>query len=214
MNDLDIIQQFVVECERTKIAYDLFQALFNQGCRQQQLFHSTAPKMFSDLNEIMIEHFYLQVTKLTDPARTLRKYDNLTTNYIVECIPWPDHVKVKLIAVNDRLMAFSEHFTEYRNKRGAHLDLLANTDQQRTLGSFPEGEDSTFFDNLEEFLQIAIGSLSPDEHVSLDIAMSDDVDGLVKAIERSVAFEQCTICTSGERAQRVLENRPNNQSGG
>ena len=70
MNDLDIIQRFVVECERTKIAHDLFQALFNQGDWQRQLFHSTGPKMFSDLNAIMIEHFYLQVSKLTDPART------------------------------------------------------------------------------------------------------------------------------------------------
>jgi len=208
MNDLDVIQRFVVECQRTKIAHDLFQALFDQGDWQQQLFHSTAPKMFSDLNGIMMEHFYLQVSKLTDPARTQRKHDNLTTNYIVECIPWPDDVKDKLISVNGRLMAFSEHFAEYRNKRGAHLDLLANTDQQRTLGSFPEGEDGTFFHDLEEFLQIAIGHFSPDAHVSLDIAMSDDVDGLVKAIERSVAFEQCPRCTSGERARRVLDSRP------
>jgi hypothetical protein len=208
MNALNIIRRFVVECERTKIAYDLFQAVFNRDDRQQQLFRSTAPKMFSDLNGIMIEHFYLQVSKLTDPARTHRKHANLTTNYIVECIPWPDHVKDKLIAVNGRLMAFSERFTEYRNKRGAHLDLLANTDQQRTLGSFPEGEDTTFFHDLEEFLQIAIGHFSPDEHVSLDITMSDDVDGLVKAVERSVAFAQCTKCTSSERARRVLDCRP------
>jgi hypothetical protein len=207
MNDLDVIHRFVVECERTKISYDLFQALFNKSDWQQQLFHSTAPKMFSDLNGIMVEYFYLQVSKLTDPARTQRKYDNLTTNYIVERIPWPDHVKDKLIALNGRLMAFSEHFTEYRNKLGAHLDLLENTDRRRTLGSFPEGEDTIFFHDLEEFLQIAIEHFSPDEHVSLDIAMSDDVDGLVRAIERSVAFAQCTRCTSGERARRVLDNR-------
>nr|WP_294552676.1 hypothetical protein [uncultured Rhodopila sp.] len=192
MNHLEIIRRFVVECERTKFAYDLFHALFNRGDWQRQLFYSTAPKTFGDLNEILIEHFYLQVSKLTDPARSQRKYDDLTTNYIVECIPWPDQVKNRLIGVNRRLMAFSAHFTEYRNKRGAHLDLLANTDQQRTLGSFPEGQDTTFFNHLEEFLQIAIGHFSPDEQISLDIAMSDDVDGLVKAIERSVAFTQCT----------------------
>jgi hypothetical protein len=208
MNDLDIIQGFVVECEKTKLAYDLFRAMFDRGEWQQRLFHSTAPKTFSDLNWIMIEHLYLQVSKLTDPAKTLGKHENLTTNFILECIQWPDHVKDRLAAVNNRLMAFSEHFIEYRNKRGAHLDLRAHTDQRRVLGSFPEGEDTTFFRDLEEFLRIAVGHLSPGEHVSLDIAMSDDVDGLVKAIERSVAFEQCSGCTSGERARRVLDNRP------
>jgi hypothetical protein len=116
-------------------------------------------------------------------------------------------VKDRLTGVNSRLMAFSDHFTEFRNKRGAHLDLNASTDQCHVLGSFPKGEDTAFFRDLEEFLHIAMGHLSPDDHVSLEIAMSDDVDGLVKAIERSVAFEQCSKCTSGERARRVLDNR-------
>ncbi|MDB5400070.1 MAG: hypothetical protein JWQ55_2088 [Rhodopila sp.] len=69
MNYAGIIRSFVVECERTKLAHDLFRAMFDQGDRQQKLFQSTAPKMFSDLNGIMIEHFYLQVTKLTDPPK-------------------------------------------------------------------------------------------------------------------------------------------------
>jgi len=207
MDYKDIVASFVVECENTKLAHGLFQALFGRSDWQRKLFQSTAPKMFHDLKEILTQHFYLRVSNLTDPAKAQRKYENLTTNYIVQCIPWPDAVRDQLSDINRRLMAFSNHFVEYRNKRGAHLDLRAHTDQRRVLGAFPEGEDTAFFRDLEAFLQIAVGHFSPDEHVSLDIAMSDDVDRLVKAIEGSVSFQQCARCTPGERAKALLDNR-------
>ena len=115
--------------------------------------------MFDDLNSMMIEHFYIQVSKLTDPAKTQRKLTrNLTTNYIVECMVLPHGVRDQLVEINRRLIAFSDHFSEYRNKRGAHLDLHAHTDQQRTLGDFPDGEDTAFFRDLEEF-QANCGSM-------------------------------------------------------
>lgn len=205
MNSKEIVQSFVTECEALKMAHDLFSTLFDPGeDRKRELLQSVAPKTFGDLNEILIGYMLLQFAKLTDLAKTMR-HDNLTSNFIVEKLTWPPEVKDRLSAINTRLMAFRAQIIGYRTKRGAHLDLDVHTLNPRTLGAFPQGADDKFLRDLEEFLQVAMEHLDPNEHVTLQIAMSEDVDSLVLALARSVAFDQCPTCSRGSRAKKVLD---------
>jgi hypothetical protein len=205
MNSKEIVQSLVTECANVKIAHDLFTALFDPcDDRQRELSQSVAPKTFGDLNEILVGYMLLQFARLTDPAKTMG-HDNLTSNFIVEKLTWPPEVKSRLSAINTRLMAFGAQIIDYRTKRGAHLDLDAHTSNPRTPGVFPQGADDAFLIDLEEFPQVAMAHLAPDEHVSLQIAMSEDVHSLVVALAKSVTFDQCTSCSKGSRASAVLD---------
>jgi len=205
MNSREIVQSFVTECEKVKMAHDLFSALFDPcDDRKRELLQSVAPKTFGDLNEILVGYMLLQFAKLTDPAKSMG-HDNLTSNFIVEKLTWPPAVRDRLSAINTRLMAFRAQIIDYRTKRGAHLDLDAHTWNPRTLGAFPQGADDEFLRDLEEFLKIAMAHLDPDQHVTLRIAMSEDVDSLVLALAKSVALDQCPTCSPGGRAREVLD---------
>ncbi len=84
MDSKDIVQSFVTECEKVRMAHDLFSELFDpDDDRKRNLFQSVAPTTFGDLNEILIGFMLLQFAKLTDPATT-RMHANLTSNFIVE----------------------------------------------------------------------------------------------------------------------------------
>jgi hypothetical protein len=205
MNSKEIVQRFVTECERVKMAHDLFSALFDPcDDRKRDLFQSVAPKTFGHLNEILIDYMLLQFAKLTDLANTMG-HDNLTSSFIVEKLPWPLEVKERLSAINARLMNFRGHVKEYRTKRGAHLDLEAHKSNARALGAFPQGADDNFLRDLQEFLQVAMAHVDPNEHVTLQIAMSEDVHRLALALAKSVGFDQCPTCPRGNRAEKVLD---------
>ncbi len=137
----DVVQSFVTECEKVKMAHNLFSGLFDPSDdRKCKLLQSVAPKTFGDLNEILIGYMLLQFAKLTNPAKT-GKHENLTSNFIVEQLDWPPDVKDRLTVVNARLTNFRASIIDYRTRRGAHLDLGAHTAGQRTLGAFPQGAD-------------------------------------------------------------------------
>ncbi len=205
MNSKEIVRSFVNECEKVKMAHDLSSALFDPcDVRKRELLQSVAPKIFGDLNEILVGYMLLQFARLTDRTTTMG-HDNLTSNFIVEKLAWPPHVKDQLSAINARLMAFRAQIIDYRTKRGAHLDIDTHTSNPRTLGAFSQGADGTFFRGLEEFLKVAMAHLDQNEHVTLQVAMSEDVHSLVVALAKSVAFDQCPNCSGGARASAVLD---------
>ena len=86
------------------------------------------------------ENLHIQFCKITDPART-RRNANLTTNYIVEELPWPDTVGQRLREVNGRTMSFRQLIEPARSKRIAHIDLPAQLERWGNLGRFPPGAE-------------------------------------------------------------------------
>src|SRR5215469_17434670 len=103
MNDSKaVIEEFGKLCAETWIAHRLFVSLFEAGQSQSELFKSIAPYCFGDLCSILHQHIILQFTKLTDPAKTGR-HPNLTSNFIVEELTWPDAKHRQLAEVNSRL---------------------------------------------------------------------------------------------------------------
>lgn len=150
------------------------------------------------------ENLYIQFCKITDPAKSGKKA-NLTTNYIVEEIPWPDAVRRQLRDVHARLTSFRALIEPARSKRVAHMDLPAQIEQWDNLGRFPRGAEVKFLQDLQTFIDIAYGHLHNGSCRPIVVAMSTDTHLLVRALEKSIVFDQCTKCTSGERAVAVLD---------
>jgi hypothetical protein len=198
-----IIDEFCTVCTSVRNDFDLYRSLFETDQRILDLFSSVAPLCLGDICRILQENLHIQFCKITDPARTGKKA-NLTTNYIVEEIPWPDTVAQRLREVNGRLMSFRQLIEPARSKRIAHLDLPAQVEQWANLGSFPAGAEIQFLQDLQWFIDIAYGHLSEGDHRPIAIALSTDTHQLVRALEKSVVFDQCRKCTSTERAAAVL----------
>lgn len=186
----------------------LYWHLFEQDEHHLRLYDEIAPLAFHDLSAIIGEHLLLQFAKITDRAKTGR-HPNLTTNYILEMLAWPEDVRAKLGKVNCRLMAFRAYIEEARSKRIAHIDLRAQMKRLERMGGFPQGADRQFLRDLQEFVDIAYG-----DHLSLHVAMSDDVYLLIRALEKSKLYDSCVLCDPTTRARAVLdyEDRVNEEN--
>lgn len=208
-NPATILDEFCVICTSARNDYDLYRSLFEADPRALDLYTSIAPLCFGDVCRILKENLILQFCKITDPAQTGKK-PNLTTNYIVDEIPWPNVVRLKLREVNDRLMAFRQLIEPARSKRIAHVDLPAQIERWGNLGAFPAGAEVAFLQDLQTFINIAYCELHDGDHRPIAVAMSTDAHQLVRALEKSVVFDHCTKCDSGERAGAILdyEDRP------
>jgi transcriptional regulator with XRE-family HTH domain len=200
----EIIGKFCILCERTWMDWRLYGSLVETGQRGHDLCMSIAPLFFDELNRILAEYSVIQICKITDPARTGKKM-NLTTNYIVEELPWPDPLRRQLEAINARLKAFREHVEPGRSKRIVHVDFSAQTSQTGAIGAFPDGADRKFFKDLQEFVNIAFGHHHDGHQHPIEVAMSTDTDQLIRAFVKSKVFDQCTRCDAGQRAIAVLD---------
>lgn len=199
-----IIEEFCIICTSARNDYDLYRSLFESDQRTRVLFASIAPLCFGDMRRIMAENLFLQFSKITDPAATGNK-TNLTTNFILERISWPDPVAKRLRAVNDRLNVFRQYIEPARSKRIAHVDLSAQVERLDNLGRFPEGADVQFLQDLQMFINIAYGHFHDGGHRPIAVALSTDTHQLVRALDKAVVFDRCTKCNDGERASAVLD---------
>src|SRR5579872_4222229 len=145
----DALQSFVPICEELCFDHALYSELFETNERTLKLYETTAPNTFQDLIRILGGHLIVRFCRVTDPAST-GKNPNLTTNYFVEQIQWPDEVLLKLQDANGRMMKFRDLIVDARNKRLAHVDLKAQVVSLGELGKFQKGDDTKFIRDLSE----------------------------------------------------------------
>lgn len=198
-----VINEFCTVCERVWMDHDLYLSLFEDR-RDLDLYATIAPMCFQDLNGILIEHLVIQFCKVTDPAQT-GKHPNLTTNYIVEALPWPDDVRQRLCEANDRLIAFRKYVVEARNKRVAHVDLAAQITPLGDLGVFPKGDDAKFLANLQSFVGIAYAHLNGGAARSIHPGAATDTHQLIRALGKSTLYDRCSTCHEDSRTNAVLD---------
>ena len=192
MNDqTEVLQEFAKICWQLKIEHDLFCNLFDRGRSQADLLQRTAPLLFGDVYAIMRNQLFLGFCRVTDHAGS-GKRTNLTTNFIVEQLPWSPEVRAKLAEVNGRLKRFRKFVEPARSRRIAHMDLRAQM-QKETLGAFPAGADNTAF-------QETTGA-----PFSLPVGGSTDTDLLVTALTKAELFDQCQKCSEIDRFKAILD---------
>jgi hypothetical protein len=201
-NSRATVAEFCKLCAHVSFVYNLYRSLFVSDTSRLELYKAIAPFCFRAINDFLVEYVLLQFSKITDPAKT-GQYVNVTTNYILQELDWPEEIHQNLAQINARLMGFREYIEPERSKRIAHNDRDAQLIGQ-SLGGFPEGADQKFLEDLQEFAALANQYLSPGDHLSINVPDSDTFK-LVRALEKSVVFDRCSKCGAGERDAAVLD---------
>jgi hypothetical protein len=200
----EILEEFCVICAEVRNDFDLYRSLFEHDPSGRDLCIAAAPLFFSDINRLMVNNLFLQFCKITDPQGAGSR-SNLTTNYILKCLPWPAHIQSRLAAVNDRLMSFRKKIEKARSKRIAHVDLHAQMHRLDSMGAFEPGEDVTFLRDLQEFINIAFAHLHNGPTRSIALAMPTDTHKLIRVVEKGILFDRCYRCTEKDRNTDLLD---------
>jgi hypothetical protein len=129
----------------------------------------------------------------------------LTTNYILEELPWPDDVKDQLAYFNSLLMDFRKKLNPARNKRIAHTDLHSQVNRLEAMGRFDRGEDVMFFANLQSFFDVAYRHIHGDSAPPIAVGGSTDSHKIIRAIEKATLYDRCPRCNEDQRATEVLD---------
>lgn len=199
-----IIDEFSILCEHVWMDYCLYMSLTDTDQSTFDLCKSIAPLFFDALDRVLYERRDIQFCRITDPAKT-GKRANLTTNYILEELPWPDAVAQQLREINNRLRVFRQYIEPGRSKRIVHVDFSAQTERLGNLGAFPTGADKQFLQDLQAFVNVAYGHYHDGAPHPINVAMSTDTHQLHRALGKSVIFDQCTRCSEIERIVAVLD---------
>ncbi|MGB6177164.1 MAG: hypothetical protein WBF43_12705 [Methylocella sp.] len=194
--------EFCKLCAQVSFVYNLYRSLFVSDASRLELYKAIAPFCFGAINDFLVEYVLLQFSKITDPVNT-GKHFNLTTNYILQKLDWPEEIRQKLEQINARLISFRKYIEPERSKRIAHIDRDAQLKGQ-SLGGFPEGTDLQFLEDLQEFVAIANRYFNPGVHVSITVP-GNDTFKLIRALEKSVVFDRCSKCVASERNAAVLD---------
>jgi hypothetical protein len=196
------VKAFCDECIWAWAVNDQYKRLFENGEIRHKLFQETASTFFTDILRIYKAYLFQQICKLTDPATTAGQA-NLTTNYLVENIHWPNDKKAKLESISEKLNDFRRLIIKARNKILSHNDLNTIINGT-TLGAFPEGKEIDFWADLQEFVNIVyghyFGSIYPIESIT-----ERGADDLVEALKKSVDYDDFFEEKQSEKFNRRMK---------
>lgn len=193
-----VLNEFYNLCVEARFDFDLYRSLFETDVRETEFCVNYAPYFFNDINRIVTRTLVLQLCKITDPAGSGSKM-NLTTNYILDKLPWPPNVKADLTLFNNLLMNFRAKIEQARSKRIAHTDLHSQIERLDAMGKFNKGEDSQFFQDLQSFFDVAYRHVFSASAPPIAAGASTDTYKVVRAIEKATLFDRCYRCTEKQR---------------
>jgi len=187
---------------RLKQVHYIYRELFEDD-NTRPLTEGTAPAFFSDLNNILVDYFLLEVAKLTDPATSSAgKRENFTVANLIETIEWSPDCLHEIEKLNDTVLSFRKHIEPPKNRLLAHYDKTTVVSGV-SLGGFPEGEDQKLLDVLERMCNVlheaAFGEILGDM-VPYHLG---DVSDLKKALKRAIAFEKLFSDSKGDERMRL-----------
>jgi AbiU2 len=179
-----ILEEFYLLCVDAAVDFDLYQSLLEADPSSMRLCLEYAPNFFRDIGRIIKRDLVLDVCKLTDPARS-RNRTNLTTNYILEAIPWPPDLRAELVRLNDLMRVFRNKNEPARSKRIAHTDVHHQVNNKEPMGAFNKGEDVQFFADLQSFYNVAYRHVHGGDAPAIRTAISTDTHLVVRAVAKA-----------------------------
>lgn len=152
--------EFREQCIWLRCCYNTYSTLYESGAETIELLSNAANIFFGDLHKILIEYGWLQVCKITDPAKTKTRLgyrDNLTVKYI-------DALLSDKGLMTNEIRQYSTYIHNYRKllKPGRNW-VISHLDKETILTGKPVGEHShkeieDFFDNLQKYAD-AVGNV-------------------------------------------------------
>ena len=181
-----VVTKFAEQCGWVWTTVQQYRLLFEQGELRLRLLDRVASNYFRFLHTILRDYIYLQFTRITDPAETFGR-ENLTASYVAERIAWPPAVEGALREKLGELLDFRRKILPARNQLVVHPDLQAHASDV-SFGAFPEGDETRFLQNLQEFVDIVHEQLFGCR-LPLDAVTYGDASDLIICLQRGVAME-------------------------
>jgi hypothetical protein len=141
--------RFRDECIWIGGCFEMFGAVFRPPHQPADLLNRTAPLFFSDLQRILIEYWFLQACRITDPAgsgdRESLTVDNLNRQLRAEGLLTRSIEKAAA-----GVQRYRRFVANARNKRVAHFDKRAAL-SRRTKGAHKEKEVAAFLEHMQVY---------------------------------------------------------------
>jgi len=171
--------KFRDHCIWLRNCHNTFNTLFADE-EKAALLQRTAYAFFMDINTILQEYFFLQVRRITDPART-RGRSNLTISYVNDGLAELGILTAEIETLAERLKRYRDITSEIGNRVVAHNDH-ETAFHEGLVGEHGQAE-------LDDFLE-ALQAYTDEDGRSLNIgpldyrvqACAGDVHDLVRAL--------------------------------
>lgn len=191
------IRSFNVHADWIRAYYFMYADLYYQ--ESGYLFDAKNRLFYNLLSSLLVRYLLLEFSKVTDPVQTAGE-KNLTVDYLVEMIDWPEEVRNILEGLRVRMKEFRDYIKPARNKMLAHLDVGAARSEER-YGAFPEGRDKEFVQDLREFCKTMYRSALPYE---VPIGHKADMRHFKETLAKSLAFDALYAEADNRLRDRML----------
>lgn len=181
-----IVKRFCEHCRSIKIVFNEYIILYETNEVRRQLLSEVAQNFFNQLHDVLIEYILLNMSKLTDPAHSHKRY-NLTVKYMIKLIGPEISEDLGLNEISKPILAIRPYIRDARNKILAHSDketLLG----KGTLGAFPREIGDSFWIALKEFTDKIYRHYHNCPFVLDPVNMYNARD-LIEALKKSVHYD-------------------------
>lgn len=169
-------------CIWLRNCHNIFNALYTDDDNAEVL-RRTAVAFFTDINTILQEYFFLQVRRITDPARTQGR-PNLTVAHINAGLAEFEILTGEIAALTERLQRYRAITSEIGNRVVAHNDR-ATAFQEGLVGEHGQAELDDFLEAMQEYTDAVGRSLNMGPLDYRVQACAGDVHDLVRALRRA-----------------------------
>ncbi len=170
------------DCIKLQNLVNTFETLYGSEDSKEVL-QETAVLFFDDLHKWLIQIYFVDVMKLTDPARQ-GSNENLTVCHILGILRDLEKSSDKIGELGKQILVYRSCVKDARNKFLGHRDLAYARDGQ-PLGEHSFEEYNSFLQNLQDFCDEvgnALGLGPLDYSVS---AGKGDVQSLVRILRNA-----------------------------
>jgi hypothetical protein len=162
------IRNFRSECIHARAVFIHFRHLFES--KGNAALAAVAPIFFGDVCRALKLYLFVEVCKLTDPAGTAKRNENLSTEFLRASIEDPK-LSDQLAPLFGRLQTFRKLAKPARDKLASHSDL-ATTRKSEAVGAIDNHTWNRFWIDLDS-LVYHLSSHYLDEQVHINSASNE-----------------------------------------
>ena len=141
---------FREQCIWLQTCFDIYKHLYESGEDTSRLMSAAAPLFFHDLNHILIEYCLRQVSRLTDPPRSMGR-DNLTVEHVNSLLSAEGKLTPAIAAASEDLANYRALIRDARNRIISHADRQTAFDNI-PLGEHTQADVAKFFQSLYSYV--------------------------------------------------------------
>lgn len=180
-------RNFRDECIEVKAVFDMMNELYTDDPVITGVMLETGALFFSNLNRILIQFYFIQVARLTDPAGS-HGNRNLTIRHLNQQLEYHHRLNQDIENATKRLECYRCKILLARRKRVAHLDLKQSR-QLETLGTHAEEQGRQFHVDLQQYCYLVAEALGEDRIDFQYTGGEGDACDVIKALELSLLLQ-------------------------